>query len=176
MRQFTDWAYRIGGLLQFMGVDGFLGNRDLVDDLDDDEAALAVFWSALHDKFGGVDEHGKPCTFTSAQAVGVIDTTGDDLEGELPSFITKRIKRDVGGYLYPDARAALTRTVGYTLRNHRKQYIGGMRVDKAGEDPHTKSKVWKIKSAGHAGDAGDDSAENPPKTQRGHISEGGQTP
>lgn len=148
MRQFTRWAQAVGGLLEFIGVEGHLGNRSAMDDLDESSAIMAGWLRWLHGHFGG-----EP--FTAHEVVGAI--SGDEESEEVhPANVAEKIEREperdtAGRHVFPTGeapvsarkRSALVRSIGNTLRHSARRYYAGVRVVMDGHD-RTRRAIWRL--------------------------------
>jgi hypothetical protein len=142
MRQFTQWAERMGGLLEFAGVNGHLANASLLVSADDTAVRMGVLLHLLHDRYGTGD-------WTSAWAAQAISER-PELDSELPAWLEKAIERDEYGYLAaaPEgltakSMKAVTSKIGYACRNHVGTYYDGLKIERVGT-AHTKVTTWKI--------------------------------
>lgn len=129
MRQFTAWARRCGGLLEFIGVEGHLGNLDSIVEQDSDSVALGVLYKALREVFDG-----KP--FTTVQAFEVLDAN-PHLDEHLPSWVAERVDRVgvtvAGGNKFTQAAAGpIKRSLGNTFSRRKGEFHGGLAVERAG--------------------------------------------
>ncbi len=130
MRQFTSWARRCGGLLEFMALHGHLGNLDTLVEQDEGSLALGAMYEALHEEFGDKE-------FTTADAVQVLGER-PYLDEHLPSWIAARIER-VEGLSGPPkfsayALSSVRKSVGKTLGQRVGEFHGGLAVEKVRED------------------------------------------
>lgn len=130
MRQFTAWARRCGGLLEFMGLHGHLGNLASLVEQDEDSLALGVMYEALHERFGDTE-------FTTAEALQALGEQ-PHLDEHLPSWIAEKIERVEGVSGPPKfsvhAAPSLRKSVGKTLGQRVGEFHGGLAVEKVRED------------------------------------------
>jgi hypothetical protein len=101
---FEEWTRTVGGILQFAGVEGFLGNLEtLYEQLNDETAVWAGFLEALHVYFGEERANGnrEDLTFTSKELAGIIrdsyrdgfDNGAETIVERLPDFILEKLNR-----------------------------------------------------------------------------------
>ena len=151
MRQFSRWASMLGGLLEWLGVDGFLGNLDAFTESDPKVEAAGF----LIERLGGVMPAGG---FTTDDVVDAI-ATHPQWDDDLPSGIGEVIEREVLGAhdLQPWSRAKVKAKVQYRLRDESGVWHGSRRLvrDRTG---HGGAVVWRIENSrqSRTGDDGDD--------------------
>lgn len=141
MRQFTPWAERMGGLLEFAGINGHLSNAELLLAADDTGTRMGMLLHLLHERYGTAD-------WTSAWAAEAISER-PELDEDLPVWIEKVVSRDEYGLvgepraLTEKSRHDVTSKIGYTCRNHVGTYYDGLKIERVGT-AHTKVTTWRI--------------------------------
>lgn len=105
---FESWSQVVGGVLEYAGVRGFLTNREKIEASGADDRGMIVeflegWWAAYRD--AGV----------SAQDLGMLNIgLADDGSG--------------GGVLGLNSKIGSSKAMGYWLKRHRDQVIGGFRI------------------------------------------------
>ncbi|NPV61327.1 MAG: hypothetical protein HPY61_01630 [Methanotrichaceae archaeon] len=153
---FQEWSTVIGGILEFAGVEGFLGNAsELYDSMDQDVQQWDAFleaWAEIH------ADH--------AISAG---TLRDDLISTNPISRTLQdaMPDDVSEAVRKDRRASLS--LGVTLGKHIDQiYPSGRKLCRE-KDSHSKANLWKVEFAG--------SGQNQePKSSDGFAGSAGSNP
>jgi hypothetical protein len=135
-RQFTTWATRTGGLLEYLEIPGFLTNTDLLSEVDDRAVQMGVLWRLLFEKHGTT-------TWTAAEAAEAVEEQ-PALDEELPSWISGLIVREPGGRMTPKALKEVASKIGYTARSHAGTYYDGLRLEKSGT-AHKKVTTWLLR-------------------------------
>jgi len=135
-RQFTRWAARMGGLLEYLEIPGFLTNTELLTEVDDKAVRMGALWQLLYERFGSAE-------WTVAQATEAIDDR-PELDEELPAWITTLILREPTGRMTTHALKDVASKLGYTCRSHAGVYYAGLRLGKAGT-AHTKVTTWMLR-------------------------------
>lgn len=148
MRQFTSWAGKCGGILLFMGIDGFLTNTEALIADDENIHAMAMLYEAMALRFGGE-------SFVTADVVDMLSER-PDLDEHLPSWIADKMERElaytkgsfeeVAGKLTVRSTPRVRRSVGNTFKNRVGQFYGGLQVVKSGTD-RMGFGTWKLRSA-----------------------------
>lgn len=147
IRQFSSWARRMGGVLELMNIEGHLENIDALREVSDDEHGLEILWRVLWDWSKGVP-------FTTAEAARVIEYRSD-LDDVLPSWIADAVSRwGPGDGFMGSSATAVSRKLGYTMRNHQRRVYDGIRVV-PGPLSRTKTRSWAVREVESAGDEGD---------------------
>ena len=132
MRQFSRWASMVGGLLEWLGVEGFLGNLDAFVESDPKAEAMGYLVARLGESMpvGG---------FTTDRAIDAIGAHPDWDDG-LPAAIGELIER-CNGKLTQDSRRDVKVKLQYWLRDANK-WNGGLRVVREGK-VHGEAARWR---------------------------------
>ncbi len=143
---FEEWTRTVGGILQFAGVEGFLGNLEtLYEQLNDETAVWAGFLEALHVYFGEERANGNrdELTFTSKELAGIIrdsyrdgfDNGAETIVERLPDYILKKLNRG----------DPISRTLGNMFANRRGRRFGEeeFRIEVAYTQDRTKR--WTVR-------------------------------
>ena len=125
MRQFTPWAEAIGGFLAHHGIKGFLANVETARDIDDEDAAWAVFlgkWHQIH----------KDSWLTSNE----LRLSADIPTGETDPW---------GGLFLTDERGKFptAKSLGKILTGQIDRYHGSY-VLRSALDKHSKVRTWSV--------------------------------
>jgi hypothetical protein len=129
MRNFTRWANGIGGFLQFHGIDGFLTNRDRLEQQDDEQAQWAAFyaqWHAIHGKAPVTTAELIRSAQREMTAVGLGD---DPWKG---TFLTRA-----------DDKPLSAKSLGRLLASREDRHIGGYVLTSGGMN-RAGSKLWRL--------------------------------
>ena len=130
---FESWCDTIGGILQFAGITGFLGNQEKMYELSDVEGQeWEMFLLAWQERYGG--------------AVVLVKELVDEIQKEGGSVIKDTLPSDLAGALTKKG-GSLSRTLGWALPKREGALFGDsgvhlVRVPKA--DPQTKANGWKV--------------------------------
>ena len=127
---FEDWTRTIGGILEHIGVEGFLENRREVYDQsgDDEEEEWRKFVEKLSQMFPN-------CAFATAAVFGLVRGGNSDLYDILPGIFRKLLNRGDDGFTKALGKA-------FAKREGHKYGIQGWRVERAGERCHAAR--WRI--------------------------------
>jgi hypothetical protein len=139
-RQFTTWADRVGGLLEYLEIPGLLTNTSLLTSIDDTAIRMGELWQLLWDRFGST-------SWTAADAAGAVDDR-PELDSDLPLWITELIERDTDDRMTPTALRNVASKISYTARSHAGGYYGGMRLERAGTG-HGHVSKWLLRGERH---------------------------
>jgi len=148
---FEAWAEVLGGILAFIGVEGFLANAtDLHEQIDDDTVAWAAFCTGLFETFGNK-------SVTVSEIEREVRREGSQLREALPPELLGALD---GGQF--------TKSLGYALRHNADRIFDETRVERAGKNAHTKVARWRVMrvTAGNV--------STPPYTRAARLSGKGQ--
>ena len=157
---FTDWTQVVGGILDNVGVKGFLGNIDQMHDVVDEEGSQwETFLSALHERFCGRTVIAREICQMIADDTSLADTVPDELE----------YRFDSDGGMKPQ----FAKKLGSAFRRKKGTRYGQpqIRVERAQDDTHANVARWRI-VCGECGDCGDPSGQGPQEPenlQSAHI-------
>jgi hypothetical protein len=135
---FEDWAFTIGGMLQFAGVEGFLENRDvLYNERDSQGNEWSAFFSMWRETFGG--------EFVLLRDVIKTIEQDEDFKETLPMSVFQGLKK------YDDTTQK-SKTLGRILtgiieRRYGDLYLRQDKKEHAKEHPDThtnKSAKWAV--------------------------------
>ena len=137
---FEAWSHVLGGILQTIGIEGFMGNRDSLrertTDLDQQWRRLYDIWSTSHtgkeessDLFNLPDEANDPPKLLTTREIHSICTEED-------------ILLEVLGY---KGESSQKTRLGKALSKNLGRIYGGWRLESS-EDTHKKTKLWRIVS------------------------------
>ncbi|MCX5888450.1 MAG: hypothetical protein NTY36_03245 [Deltaproteobacteria bacterium] len=130
---FESWCDTVGGILQFAGVEGFLGNQEKMYELSDVEGQeWEMFLLAWQERYGN--------------AVVLVKELVDEIQKESESVIKDTLPNELAGALTKKG-GSLARTLGWALPKREGTQFGDsgvhlVRVPKA--DPQTKANGWKV--------------------------------
>jgi hypothetical protein len=131
MRQFTPWAEAVGGFLTHHKIGDFLGNVETVRDIDDDDAAWAVFLGKWHEIQEQATED-KNRWVTSNQ----LRLSADIPPGHADPWDGLFLADERGKF--PSAKS-----LGKTLTGQIDRYHGSF-VLRSVTDKHTKARTWRV--------------------------------
>lgn len=112
---FDNWSRVMGGILETVGVAGFLSNREAGDQADPDRARWVAFLSSWHGEFGE-----EPC--------GVGDVAARAVEADIIVEDTVKEKQKLG----------------YRLRQHLDRVFDDLRLELAPTDNHSKTARYRV--------------------------------
>jgi hypothetical protein len=152
---FESWSKAVGGILQFAGIRGFLGNvEQLYEDADDGSAEWEAFLRVWHSRFGG-------------DGVSVAEIV-DELQADTGSALRDALPDILGGFVVLQP-ASFAQSARFTIKDcgkfkirlgkQLKQRLGrrygedGLHLGKT-DDTHSKVAVWQVHFAGSAGNRG----------------------
>lgn len=125
---FTEWCNVIGGILHFAGIGGFLAEFDsMYDQADEEAAAWEDFLGLTYREFEG-------SSFP-------VSRLRDEVLGEVQGDV---LPREIIEALDTDKLATKGKRLGQCLKKRQGRVFGTYRVEMAGEDSHTKSKLWRV--------------------------------
>jgi hypothetical protein len=135
---FTEWAKTLGGILNFAGIPGFLGNLEkLYEEADEDSAQWETFLNSWLETFS---QEWK----TTAEIVKEIKPAADSAENSadsvfslsLPEYLLEALK---------EKPKSFTIILGKALEKRVETCYGNqnLRIER-GRDDHTKAKKWRI--------------------------------
>jgi hypothetical protein len=129
---FEEWAGIVGSVLAFAGIEGFLGNLEQTQVVqDDDTRQWTAFFDAWWDAFG-------------SKGVSVEDLSqrilsrGEIEDAAIPDVIT--MNRDRG-------EGALRRSLGRHLSRLNGRIYSGRKLRTLGEDKHRHVRIWQLQDA-----------------------------
>lgn len=145
---FDQWVEVIGGILHFVGIDGFLGNMSELENNDEESTEVETFLRVLWNKTSHTD------FYATKELVDKIRVDGDKPEvskafdGMLPSHLETLIKK----------KSEFALALGKYLAKYVDGWYGdeGFHIERK-INKKTKQPTWKI-VAGVAGDSGGDRA------------------
>jgi hypothetical protein len=127
---FEEWTRTIGGILEHIGVDGFLENRrelyDRSSDAEDEE------WVTLVEKLSQMYPKGP---FTTADVVYLVRGGNTEVWAALPAVHRRLLSRNDAGF---------TKSLGkaFAKRDGRRYGCHGWRLERAGERGHVA--LWRV--------------------------------
>jgi hypothetical protein len=148
--KFEAWSHLVGGVLEYAGVDGFLGNlQDLYEQLDESTGQWERFLRGLHTLHGGG-------TWTVARIVEDLHRESlQELDGNsLRDWLPDELVDAHSGPLDKKAEASFRRRLGKALAAHKDTPYGdeGIHLERVGDDKHRGVAAWRVcRSAGLAG-------------------------
>ena len=152
MGSFENWSRVIGGILQYAGVPGFLGNRgDAYDDTESQE--WMAFFVAWHAHYGRAEKSTGDVIETLKTDAAFAALLPDDLQDTFAAMTAGNTKASLSKQL----GAALKRVKGRLFGTNDDAYKTLSMKDK-----HTKKNVWWVERLNSAGSAGSATAENNP--------------
>lgn len=130
---FQSWADVIGGILDFVGIDGFLDNLDALYQRDDaDVAAHELFLNAWELEFGSDP-------ITSATVEAAIAGGCPEIKAALPDQLAEALDQ-------PGGEATRKRRIGQYLAKleGRRFTDDGLRLEHGPYDTHRKIQTWRV--------------------------------
>lgn len=112
---FDNWSRVMGGILETVGVPGFLSNREAGDQADPDRARWVAFLSSWHGEFGE-----EPC--------GVADVAARAVEADIIAEDTVKEKQKLA----------------YRLRQHLDRVFDDLRLELAPTNNHAKTARYRV--------------------------------
>ncbi len=136
---FETWTQTIGGILEFIGVDGFLANRsEMLAKADDDGPQWHAFLLACRQEFGD-----DPFTVhdVTARLLGEEEHYAQELKAALPDHLADA---------FADKGKSFTRRLGkaFASIDRRRFDEHGLRVERAAKDAGANVQRWRIVSDG----------------------------
>jgi hypothetical protein len=135
---FESWAETIGSILAFVGVAGFLANLpNLNGARHEDGQEWEAFLTAWYQRFGKT-------TVSSATVAAAIRTdwaNQGDLFTTLPSDLAKALEES------RETPTGFTMRLGNALAKRNGRHYGDYRLERTGDDSHTKSAEWRVLTA-----------------------------
>lgn len=110
MRGFRRWACAMGGFLAHHGITGFLGNREQLEEHDDEAEVWAAFLSTWHSKFGTAPQTAHELRKSAEKAWTPLGGEDDPWHG---NFITRA-----------DGTLPTPRGLGMILKSRRDRFFG----------------------------------------------------
>lgn len=132
MGSFEDWVFKVGGILECAGIEGFLANREQLRETSDDERAE---WRAFIEAAVSALPTGRP--FTVNTLADAVDTTSS-LMDSLPSPLREAW----------DAKHNFSVRLGQALKKRSGAVFGALRLCRAGREPHSRRPLYRIDAAG----------------------------
>jgi hypothetical protein len=123
MRNFGPWASAMAGILDWLGIPGFLTNEADVEDVDTEYQDWSTVFAALESVRGGAPG-------TVKEVVASLGAVSQEDEGPL-------------NLLYSLVGKSSNAAVGKAFRVHKGRYYGGRRIVEAGKD-RTGTLMWKV--------------------------------
>ncbi len=124
---FTAWTRTVGSILAYAGVEGFLDNMNvLYEQIDEEALAWEAFLGVWFRTFAD-----QPVTVREIK--GELEREGSPLREALPPDLAEEFEGK-----------RFTQNLGYSLRAHRDQVIGELRLERADPDEHAKVARWRV--------------------------------
>ncbi len=137
---FEVWSRTIGGILEYAGVEGFLGNAEELYDTDDEMREWELFTEAWHDLYGTtgvtIARLTDDLSETSQNDSEEISSKKAALKAMLPGDLADILDRSPGRFKKLLGKRLL-KQVGVHFSN-------GFSFEKGIKDPHSKRLMWKV--------------------------------
>lgn len=142
---FEDWSRTVGGILQHVGVEGFLSNLDLLYDMTDEDATQ---WEAfLSAWLACIGE--QPVTTTELCDALSNDSTLLGSSTQHPE-LREALPEELGVALDKDKKGTSGRSFrskfGRALAKRADTQYETVRLERAGSDDHNKTSKWRVKA------------------------------
>ena len=130
MGSFEQWTRTVGGILEYAGVQGFLGNQHtLYEQADEETPQWETFLQTWHEHYGADP-------MSTSQLIGQINLDTSVLRPVLPDTLADALESKKGSFQIK---------LGKTLSKHVGVRYGGENYRLVREDDtHTKSKLWIV--------------------------------
>jgi hypothetical protein len=116
---FTEWSRIVGGILEFAGVEGFLGQQRALWGEDEEEREWSTFLLLLHDRFG-------ERAWLVKDLIAVLESTPTLVEA-LPGDLPDKFARTFGG-------GGFSRALAHALRGKLLTRFEELHLEQAGTD------------------------------------------
>jgi len=134
---FEEWAETIGSVLAYAGIEGFLGNLDQTQVVqDEDTQQWTAFFEAWWERFGSRKKTADDiCSVVLPRANDPVEYVNEPLSGALPEALI--VNRDRG-------EGAFKRSLGRHLSRLRGRVFSGRKLSDAGINKKNHVRLWQL--------------------------------
>lgn len=134
---FEEWAETIGSVLAYAGIEGFLGNLDQTQVVqDEDTQQWTAFFEAWWERFGSRKKTADDiCSVVLPRANDPVEYVNEPLSGALPESLI--VNRDRG-------EGAFKRSLGRHLSRLRGRVFSGRKLSDAGINKKNHVRLWQL--------------------------------